>query len=37
MAKIISYILIIAFYKGYSLDRIKMTEWIWPNHDNDEP
>ena len=24
------------FYKGYSLDRIKMTEWIWPNHDNDK-
>ena len=23
--------------EGYSLDRIKMTEWIWPNHDNDEP
>ena len=23
--------------EGYSLDLIKMTEWIWPNHDNDEP
>ena len=27
----------INFYEGYSLDRIKMTKWIWPNHDNDEP
>ena len=24
-------------YEGYSLDRIKMTKWIWPNHDNNEP
>ena len=23
--------------KGYSLDQIKMTEWIWPNHDNHKP
>ena len=23
--------------EGYSLDQIKMTEWIWPNHDNDKP
>ena len=22
--------------EGHSLDQIKMTEWIWPNHDNDE-
>ena len=24
-------------YEGYSIDRIKMTKWIWPNHDNDQP
>ena len=23
--------------EGYSLDRIKITKWIWPNHDNEEP
>ena len=24
------------WFEGYSLDRIKMTEWIWTNHDKDK-
>ena len=28
---------ILCHLEEYSLDRFKMTEWIWPNHDNDEP
>ena len=24
-------------FRVYSLDRIKITEWIWPNYDNDKP